>query len=377
MVVSTVPSTLRAFLLPYAHHCRAGGWTVDAVTGPGAVDPSVREAFDEVHQVPWARSLQQAQLGAAAAKVRRLLPAYDLVHTHTPIASFVTRVAALSLPRARRPVVVYTAHGFHFHDAGSRRTNAVYGAAERLAGRATDRLVVLTETDLLAARRRRLVPDDHLLLLPGVGIDLAHYAPSPALLAEARTTRDRLGLSEGTPLLTVVAALDPGKNHAAALHALARVPEAHLACAGQGPERDRLEALARSLGITERVHLLGSLPDVRALVLGSRATVLPSRREGLSRSVLESLALGVPVVGSRVRGIRELVPPEAGVLVDPDDVDGLAAGMRRTAGFPAPPELRARLEQHLAPYAVERLLAAHDELYREALDGRRSRAGVA
>lgn len=371
MVVSTVPSTLRAFLLPYAEHFRRLGWEVDAATGRGTVPPAVTAGFDQVHQLPWARSLNQASLAAAAADVRRLLPGYDLVHTHTPVASFVTRMAALTVAPSHRPVLVYTAHGFHFHAGGSRRTNALYTAAEWLAGRATDRLVVLTEADERAARRRHLVPVERLTHLPGVGIDLAHYAPTVDLLARSAQVRGELGVPADAPLFTVVAAMDPGKNHVAALRALALVPEAHLACAGDGPERARLESLAARLQLGERLHLLGSVQDVRPLVLASTATVLPSRREGLSRSVLESLALGVPVLGSRVRGIQELVPPAAGLLVEPDDVAGLAAAMRQAVEFPAPAALRALLADHLAPYSIDGLLGAHEELYQEALGARR------
>ncbi len=368
LIVSTVPSTLRAFLLPYAVHFRQRGWDVDAATGPGLLGEEVTAAFDHVHELPWARCLTHLDLVTAARDIRRLLPAYDLVHTHTPIASFVTRLAALSLPRRRRPVVVYTAHGFHFHPGGRPATNAVFTAAEWLAGRGTDRLVVLTETDLRSARRRHLVPVGRSTLLPGVGLDLAHYAPHPHLLARAPAVRRQLGIPQDAPLFTMVAAMDPGKNHGTAVRALALVPSAHLVCAGSGPQRDAIVALATELDVLARLHLVGSLADIRELVLASTATVLPSRREGLSRAVLESLALGRPVLGARVRGIADLVPPEAGTLFEPDDVQALAQAMRDAAAFPPPAQLRAQLEAHLQTYALDRILALHDDLYGEALE---------
>ena len=112
--------------------------------------------------------------------------------------------------------------------------------------------------------------------------------------------------------------------------------------------------------------------DVRPLIAASVATLLPSFREGLSRAVLESLAMGVPVLGSRVRGIAELVEPGGGVLVDPNDAGALAAAIEKTADDPAAcfdgPAVRARLE----PYGIEHLLSAHDDLYNELLAQRRS-----
>jgi glycosyltransferase involved in cell wall biosynthesis len=140
--------------------------------------------------------------------------------------------------------------------------------------------------------------------------------------------------------------------------------------------REGVEAEAARLGISERVVMTGSLKDVRPLILASRATILASSREGLSRSVLESLALGVPVIGTRIRGVQETAGwPGAGVLVEPGDVAGLADAMRQVSGFPGPYELRAHLEPRLQEYGIEPLLAQHTALYEELVSRRTVPAG--
>lgn len=367
-MVTTVPATLRAFFLSYAEHFGDRGWTVDAATREGPVGPRVTAAFGQVHGVPWSRGVAVHEMTAAGRRMAALLPGYDVVHTHTPIASFVTRLAAGTLRRDTRPAVVYTAHGFHTHRYGRRSRNTAFTAAERLAGPWTDRLVVLTEEDRRLALRHRLVPPDRLVLIPGVGIDLDHYAPTPALIAEAERMRARLGVPLSARLHTAVAALDPEKNHLAALRAVASLgPDHHLVCAGPGPEEARLVAEAEGLGVRQRLHLLGAVADVRPVVLASTSMVLPSRREGLSRAVMEALALGVPVVGADVRGIKELVAPDSGVLVAPDDVVGLARGLLAAEGFPPPRELRARLEPRLQQLALPAVLKQHERLYADAL----------
>jgi glycosyltransferase involved in cell wall biosynthesis len=377
-MVSTVPATLDAFLLPYARHFRGLGWTVDAAAGDGP-SREAGTAFGTLHRVPWSRDPSPAAVAPAVRALRAVLPDYDLVHTHTPIAGFLTRLAARTLRASERPAVVYTAHGFHFHPGGRPTANAAYALAERIAGRWTDHLVVLTARDEQAALRLRLVPRERLSMIPGVGIDLDHYAPTPDLLDRARVVRSDLGLPDDARLFTAVARLDPGKNHAAAVRAVATLdPSTHLVCAGPGPEQERLRALALSLGVGDRLHLLGNVSDVRPLLLASRAMVLPSRREGLSRAVMESLALGVPVVGARVRGIAELVPPRAGRLVDCDDVVGLAAALEDTDRFPPPVELRERLLPHLQQFALPNVLAAHERVYVSAASpqGNGSSAGA-
>jgi glycosyltransferase involved in cell wall biosynthesis len=334
-----------------------------------------------VWTVPWRRDVEDVRNWTSALRrVRRLLreQEYDVVHTHTPVASLVTRVAVGTLPKGRRPAVCYTAHGFHFHPGGRPLTNAVFAGAERFAGRWTDRLVVLTDHDLEAARSHRLVPEGHAVLVPGVGIDLDHYRPTPALLAAAQELRADLGIAPGRPLYTVVAELQRGKDHVTVVRALAAAPDldAVLACAGRGPQHDAILEEAARLGVADRVLMLGSVPDVRPLVLASTATVLASRREGLSRAVMESLALGVPVLGSRIRGIADLLAvPDAGVLVEPGDAAGFAAAMRAAQGFPGPVELRARLEGHLRQYGIEAVLDRHVELYEE-LAGRSGAAAL-
>jgi glycosyltransferase involved in cell wall biosynthesis len=384
LVATTVPGTLTHFLLPYAEHMRAQGWQVDALTGEvdDGSPPELLAAFDRVFRARWGRDLTSPRTWTGAPRdVRRLLlrERYDVVHTHTPIASFLLRLVVASMPRDRRPAVVYTAHGFHFHPLQRPALNAAFRGAERVAGRWTDRLLVINQVDREAALRHRIVREERVLHVPGIGIDLDHYRPTDALLTRATELRAELGLSPAQPLFSVVAALAAGKGHVDVVRAFAAVADdldAVLAFAGRGPVKEAIEQEAARLGVADRLVMTGSLQDVRPLVLASRATVLASWREGLSRSVLESLALGVPVIGSRIRGIADTAGwPGAGVLVEPGDVAGFAAAMREVLDFPGPRELRAQLEPHLGEYGVEPLLARHAELYEELAARRTVRTG--
>ncbi|MBR1672964.1 MAG: glycosyltransferase, partial [Fretibacterium sp.] len=118
LIVATVAATLRAFLLPYVRHFRSRGWRVDALARDATLDPECRGAFDACHDAafsrkPWALRDIRGLNNSIRALVTR--EGYDIVHTHTPVASFVTRLALRTLPQETRPKVVYTAHGFHFY----------------------------------------------------------------------------------------------------------------------------------------------------------------------------------------------------------------------------------------------------------------------
>ena len=102
---------------------------------------------------------------------------------------------------------------------------------------------------------------------------------------------EELGLGREDELFLMVAEFNPGKRHRDALNALAKTGrrDFHLALAGRGPLEDEMKSLAERLGISRQVHFLGQRSDIPLLMLTSRATILPSEREGLNRSLMESI----------------------------------------------------------------------------------------
>jgi glycosyltransferase involved in cell wall biosynthesis len=373
LVVATVASTIGAFLAPFAVHLRSHGWRVDAAASGVARDLRVASAFDELHEVPLSRSLRDVR-GLARARralLRALETAPDIVHVHTPIASFLTRLLIRQMPPERRPAVVYTAHGFHFRSGGRALLNAVFLTAERIAGRWTDRLVVINDEDEEAARRHRIVADRRLVRMPGIGLDTEHYSPSAVPSESTARFREDLGIAIGAPLFTIVGELNRNKRQADAIAALATVPdlEVHLVLAGEGPAQSALEAQARAAGLEGRVHFLGLVADVRPVVRAATAVLLLSTREGLARSVMEALSLEVPVIASTARGNRELVGEDRGMVIQTGDVPGLAAAM---TWMIAHPDERRRMGERGRARMVERydlplVIRMHEDLYSELL----------
>lgn len=132
------------------------------------------------------------------------------------------------------------------------------------------------------------------------------------------------------PLILTAARLDPQKGHPFLLEALVQVPDAVLALAGDGPERERLERLAADLGVAERVRFLGRRDDVPELLAACDVFALPSLYEGSSLAVLEAMAAGRPIVSSAIGGTDELIEDGVcGLLVAPRDSAALAAALRR------------------------------------------------
>jgi glycosyltransferase involved in cell wall biosynthesis len=146
--------------------------------------------------------------------------------------------------------------------------------------------------------------------------------------------RERFAVTEpppGPPGFLCVGALDERKNVVRLANAFARLGEGTLTFSGDGPHRPQLEG-------RERVRLLGRVPhdEIPRLLSENRVLAQPSLVEPLGQALLEAMACGRSVVATRIGGPPEFVPPEAGVLVDPLDVDALTRGLEQAAELPCP-----------------------------------------
>jgi sugar transferase (PEP-CTERM/EpsH1 system associated) len=168
----------------------------------------------------------------------------------------------------------------------------------------------------------------------------------------------------------VVARLSPEKDIQTLLHAMRRVvdvaPSFRLDIAGDGPCREELVQLAGTLGLCEHVRFLGEVQDVPALLARARVFVLSSVSEGISLTILEAMASGLPVVATSVGGNPEVVEDgRTGQLVPPRDPAALASALLRTAGNPDEAQLlgraaRRRVEAH---FDIRKMVAQYEALY--------------
>lgn len=361
------------FLFPLADHFRRKGWQVDGAAPDATKWPPNPEHFDQLFDIKWSRNpLDPKNILLGLRDIQGLVEreGYDIVHVHTPVPAFIARLALRDVRLKTGTRVIYTAHGFHFHPAGRPLSNAVFLGLERLAGRWTDHLVVMNREDEAAAKKYEIVPPGRLHYMPGIGLDLSRYTSEAVPQSEVEAVRAELGLKPGQPLFSVVAEFIPRKRHQDALEAFAQLdhPEARLALAGSGRLEPELRLLTRRLGLESRVHFLGWRQDVPALIKASLATLLPTQQEGLPRSVMESLCLGVPVIGTNVRGVHELLQNDCGFLLPVGDVAGIVGAMRWTTEHPQETAAMGALgRERMKLYDVRHILHLHEQLYAKAL----------
>ncbi|MEZ5670768.1 MAG: glycosyltransferase family 4 protein [Alphaproteobacteria bacterium] len=337
-----VDFSLRHFLLPLMRALRDAGHEAVGICAEGPLLADVRAAGFRVETVPFERSFD---LRAHRRAYRALLPLlarerFDIVHTHTPIASVIGRMAAR---KAAVPRIVYTAHGFYFHERMPGWKRAPFVALERYAGRMTDVLFTQSQEDAETARRLRLCRTGDVQAI-GNGVDPATFGPDPAV--RARVRRD-LGVGDDRPVIMMTGRLVAEKGYPELIAAM-RAVDAALWIVGERLASDHASSVAAALAAAEadpvlrgRVRLLGDRKDVPDLLRGADIFTLPSHREGMPRSIIEAMMTGLAVVATDIRGSREeVVAEETGLLVPVGDADRLAAALARLAGDPA---LRARM----------------------------------
>lgn len=235
------------------------------------------------------------------------------VHVHSALASILTRVVAL----LKGVPVLYTVHGFQFTKNGSRLRWLAFFPVEWAFSFITKRFIVINDEDEKIITKM-FWSKSKVSRINGVGIELEKF--KPLTLDKKAKLREKLHLSNETKIFLTVAELSARKNQEFVIRNLARVASQkwQYILVGNGSAEKQLRALAINLGISDRVVFLGYREDVADFFGIADYGIYMSKLEGLLTAGMESLASGVPLIGSDVRGIKDLISDEHnGYLITP------------------------------------------------------------
>ncbi|HEX6788167.1 MAG TPA: glycosyltransferase, partial [Gaiellaceae bacterium] len=295
----------------------------------------------------------------------------DVLHTHTAKAGGTGRVAALLARDVRPAVVVHTYHGHVLRGYFGRGKETSYRLLERALAHATDRLVAVSaevRDDLVLLG---VAPASKFVVIP-YGFDLAARANGTD--DDRARIRAELGARHGTFVVGWAGRLTPIKRPLDLVRVLAALVErdvdAMLCLVGDGPDRPEVEALASSLGVTERCQIVGYRQRLGEWYAAFDAFCLTSANEGTPVAAIEALAAERPVVATRVGGTAAVVEDGvSGFLADEGNIGAISS---RLAELAADPALRAQLGKAGAArmrelYAKARMADDVDQLYRSLL----------
>ncbi len=246
---------------------------------------------------------------------------YALIHSHSPIGGFLSRIAARNA-RKKGTKMIYTAHGFHFFKGAPLMNWLIFYPIERISSRWTDVMVTITHEDYQLAQKKMYAKE--VIYVPGVGIDTTAFAPKEGDAVTNALKREELGISLEVVVMLSVGELNKNKNHEIVLRAMAQLgrKDLHYVIAGRGVLKEHLEKLSKELEVSNQLHLLGFRTDVKELFKMADFFAHPSFREGLSVAVMEAMANGLPVICTEIRGNTDLIEEgKGGYLFKPAEQD--------------------------------------------------------
>lgn len=374
-----VDFTAYHLLRPLGLALRDSGYEVTFCCSPGeGLDRLEQEGFG-VYRVPISRSYNIFSHTVSLIRLFRLMRGerFDIVHTHTPVAGLLGRIAAKI---ARVPWIVYSAHGFYFHEGMRGPVRSVMRSIERFGASISDLIFVQSGEDLEEAVESRIAPVEKLVHI-GNGVDPSLFGRE-VNSAAAAVVREEFGI-DGGPVIGFTGRIVREKGAVEFVKAAGIVSReisgAMFVMIGASLESDRdgclseIESLTRSEGLAGRLVMTGYRKDVPAILALFDIFVMPSYREGMPRSLLEAMATGLPVAATDIRGCREeVIDGETGLLVPPRDHYALGEAVLKIL---SDDDMAARMgragRQRVLDHFDERVVTRHQVVMLDALTGRK------
>lgn len=322
LFTATVDSHILAFHVPFLKYFKEQGYEVHVATNGDAEIPYC----DKKVKISIERSPFKLANLNGISQLRKLIDEekYDIIHTHTPMGSVTTRIAA---KKARRDGtrVIYTAHGFHFFKGAPMINWLLFYPVEKYLSKYTDTLILINQEDYTLAKSKFKKCKD-IQYIPGVGINEEKF---DFVMTEQEKEQLRSSLNLGTDdfVLIYPAELNKNKNQLFLIQAMEELVKKHanihLLLAGRDSYQGYYQKLVQEKKLESNIHFLGFRKDLPKLFQIANISAASSKREGLPVNIMEAMYAGVPVVALDSRGTRDLIHNgENGYLVDQGDING-------------------------------------------------------
>jgi glycosyltransferase involved in cell wall biosynthesis len=292
------------------------------------IHPVLTDKGLKIHDIPFSRNpLDPKNLKAFHRLIQiQKEHQYDLIHVHTPIAALYGRLLKIKFPNLK---TVYTAHGFHFYKGAPLTNWLIYYPIERIMAKFTDTIITMNQEDYERALTFKISQTHK---INGVGVNLEEYKTEKYSREEERRA---LGIKESDFVILMIAEVNENKNHKQMIDAIELIKDRKdikVLCAGTGNLFEKIEQEIKMRKLDEQIKMLGYRTDINHLITACDIGMLLSYREGLPRSIMEFMAYGKPVIGTNIRGIKDLIGQDnAGILVKVGDSIATANAIERLA----------------------------------------------
>lgn len=317
---ATVDSHILAFHLPYLKYFKDNGYEVHVATN---TDNSIPYC-DKKIKISFERSPYKINNLLAIGKLKKVIneEKYDLIHTHTPMGSVVTRLASKKARKKFGTRVIYTAHGFHFYKGAPKLNWMLFYPIEKYLSKFTDDIITINGEDYELAKQKFKT---NVYYVPGVGVPEEKFNIKMSE-KENEDFKKSLGLKKDDFVLIYIAELNKNKNQIFLVNAMKKIiekyPNVHLLLAGKDSYNGYYQSITLKENLGDNIHFLGFRSDIPQLLEISDISVSSSLREGLPVNIMEAMCAGVPVIAVNARGVTDLIEHDKnGYVVKPDGID--------------------------------------------------------
>jgi glycosyltransferase involved in cell wall biosynthesis len=355
-----VDFTLKHFLLKLIDGMYEQNWEVVSVCSDGPFVNDLRTRGYRVETVSISRRKNPLLAFVSLLALIRLFrrERFDVLHVHTPVAAFIGRLAAWL---THVPLVVYTAHGFYFHDEMPTWKYRLFVALERIGGWWTDLLFTQSAEDARTAILEKIMPADRVMAI-GNGVDVSRFSPDQ--VGSSASVRESLAIPVGAYVVGLIGRQVREKGISEFLQAAQVLAKTHVQLwfllVGEHLSSDHSEAVDREITLAKgtlggRLVTTGLRSDIPEMLAAMDLFCLPSWREGMPRTIIEAMLMAKPVVATDIRGSREEVVHEVtGLLIPARSPALLADSIDRFVKNPA-------WAKNLGDAGRARALALYDE----------------
>ncbi len=319
ILITSSDAMMYQFLLKHALNLIEQGFEVDLASFPAEgyegqnYFERIREILPEqfsFYKIDTARSPLSPSNSKGYRQLKEIITNgnYDLIWTNEPVMGVLTRLAARK-QRKSGTKVMYITHGFHFYKGAPLKNWLVFYPIEWVFSHITDTLVTINRDDYALAQKK--MKAKNIRYIHGIGFDTERFAQTKV---DRNEKRREMGIPDDAFVILSVGELNDNKNHTVVIDAVSRLKRdnvRYIIC-GEGDAREKLQEKICTLGISDKVQLLGFREDVSEICRIADVYCFPSIREGLSVSMLEAMSCALPIVCSNIRGNRDLVEDKNG-----------------------------------------------------------------
>lgn len=369
ILITCTDSMMKQFLEPHVKNLAGNGYEVEIACSEvlnrmAEVRADLGE-YARIHLLHLKRSPLAVSNIRGYREIKQIIRNghYDLIWTNEPVMGVATRLAARKA-RKQGTKVMYMVHGFHFYKGAPLLNWLIFYPIERLMASKADCICTINREDYTRALQMNTARAAY---IHGVGIDTERLKPGN----NPTNLRNELRLAQDAYLVLSVGELNENKNQQIVIKALARLEDqnVHYVLCGKGDQLAHLQALARELNLSDRVHFLGYRKDIADICRQCDLFALPSKREGLPFAAMEAMYCGLPLVNSGIRGLTDITKDGvSGYVCEPDDTQRYAESIQKLKNNPGDREqMGARNRKTVEAFTIDRTKEEILQLIRELL----------